>query len=142
MIRIGHAIVIGEDELEESFIRASGPGGQHVNKVSTAVQIRFDIRRAPGLPAEVRDRLERIGGARVTNDGVLILTARAFRSQERNRQAAREALIALVRRAAETPRKRRPTAPTHGSQLRRLSAKRRRADVKQTRGSPTDREIS
>jgi ribosome-associated protein len=138
MIRIGHAIVIGEDELEESFIRASGPGGQHVNKVSTAVQLRFDIRKAPGLPAEVRERLERLGGGRVTNDGVLILTARAHRSQERNRQAAREALIALVTRAAEAPRKRRPTEATYGSQLRRLSEKRRRATIKQGRGTPDE----
>jgi ribosome-associated protein len=138
MIRIGDAIEIAEDEIGETFIRASGPGGQHVNKVSSAVQLRFDIRRAPGLPPEVRERLERLGGARVTNDGVLVLTARAHRSQERNRQAAREALIALVRRAAETPRKRRPTAPTFGSQLRRLSEKRRRAVVKQGRGTPPD----
>lgn len=138
MIRIGHAIVIGEEELEESFIRASGPGGQHVNKVSTAVQLRFDIRRAPGLPADVRERLERLGGGRVTNDGVLILTARAHRSQERNRQAAREALIALVSRAAEAPRKRRPTRATHGSQLRRLAEKRRRATIKQGRGTPDE----
>jgi len=138
MIRIGHAIVIGEEELEESFIRASGPGGQHVNKVSTAVQLRFDIRRAPGLPPDVRERLERLGGGRVTNDGVLILTARAHRSQERNRQAAREALIALVGRAAEAPRQRRPTKATYGSQLRRLSEKRRRANIKQARGTPDE----
>jgi ribosome-associated protein len=138
MIRIGDAIVIGEDELEESFIRASGPGGQHVNKVSTAVQLRFDIRRAPGLPQEVRERLERLGGGRVTNDGVLILTARAHRSQERNRQAAREALISLVSRAAEAPRQRRPTKATYGSQLRRLSEKRRRATIKQGRGTPDE----
>ncbi len=140
MIRIGPVIEIAEHELGESFIRASGPGGQHVNKVSTAVQLRFDIRRAPGLPAEVRERLERLGGGRVTNEGVLVLTARAHRSQERNRQAAREALIALVRRAAEAPRKRRATEPTYGSQLRRLSAKRRRATLKQSRDSPKDGE--
>jgi ribosome-associated protein len=138
MIRIGHAIAIGEDEIGETFIRASGPGGQHVNKVSTAVQLRFDIRQAPGLPEDVRERLERLGGSRVTNEGVLILTARAHRSQERNRQAAREALIALVQRAAEAPRKRRATEPTHGSQLRRLSEKRRRATIKQGRGTPDD----
>jgi ribosome-associated protein len=138
VIRIGHAIAIAEDELGETFIRASGPGGQHVNKVATAVQLRFDIRSAPGLPPEVRQRLERLGGGRVTQDGVLIITARAHRSQERNRQAAREALIALVRRAAEAPRLRRPTQPTHGSQLRRLAEKKHRATVKQGRGTPTE----
>jgi ribosome-associated protein len=138
MIRIGHSIEIADDEIGETFIRASGPGGQNVNKVSSAVQLRFDIRRARGLPAEVRERLERLGGTRVTQDGVLVLTARAHRSQERNRQAAREALIALVERAAVAPRKRRATAPTHGSQLRRLAEKKRRATVKQGRGMPTD----
>ncbi len=138
IIRIGETISIAEDELGESFIRASGPGGQHVNKVSSAVQLRFDIRNAPGLPPEVRQRLERLGGARVTQDGVLVLNARAHRSQERNRQAAREALVALVQRAAEPPRPRRPTKPTHAARLRRLAAKRHRATVKQGRGTPTD----
>jgi len=138
MIRIGHTIVIADEEIGETFIRASGPGGQHVNKVSSAVQLRFDIRNAPGLPDDVRARLEQLGGQRVTLDGVLVLTARAHRSQERNRQAARAALLALVERAAEPPRKRRPTAPTHASRLRRLSEKKRRATVKQARGVPTD----
>jgi ribosome-associated protein len=138
MIRIGPTIAIAEDEIGETFIRASGPGGQHVNKVSTAVQLRFNIRNASGLPPDVRARLERLGGARVTRDGVLVLTARAHRSQERNRQAAREALIALVARAAEAPRKRRPTAPTLGSKLRRLADKARRSTLKQGRGAPPD----
>lgn len=138
MIRIGASIAIAESELSESFIRASGPGGQNVNKVSSAVQLRFDIRNAPGLPPDVRQRLERLGGGRVTLDGVLVITARAYRSQERNRQAAREALLALVRRAAEAPRTRRPTAPTHAARLRRLTEKRRRAVVKQGRTVPTD----
>ncbi len=138
MIRIGASIAIAESELSESFIRASGPGGQSVNKVSSAVQLRFDIRNAPGLPAEVRQRLERLGGGRVTQDGVLVIAARTHRSQERNRQAAREALLALVRRAAEPPRIRRPTAPTHASRLRRLTEKRRRATVKHGRTVPTD----
>ena len=138
MIRVGASIAIAEDELHETFIRASGPGGQNVNKVSSAVQLRFDVRNAPGLPPEVRQRLERLAGARLTLEGVLVITARSHRSQERNRQAAREALLALVRRAAEVPRVRRPTAPTHSSRLRRLSAKRRRATLKEGRGAPSE----
>jgi ribosome-associated protein len=138
MIRIGASIAVAEEELEESFIRASGPGGQNVNKVSTAVQLRFDIRNAPGLPPEVKQRLEKLGGSRVTLDGVLVLTARLHRSQERNRQAAREALEALLRRAAVAPRVRRPTAPSHGARLRRLADKRRRGEVKQGRGAPAE----
>jgi ribosome-associated protein len=138
MIRIGASIIIADADIAESFIRASGPGGQNVNKVASAVQLRFDIRNAAGLPPDVRQRLERLGGSRVTQDGVLVITAQAHRSQERNRQAARAALLALVRRAAEAPRLRRPTAPTHASRLRRLAEKRRRAQVKQGRAVPTD----
>jgi ribosome-associated protein len=138
MIRIGASITVAEEELQERFIRASGPGGQNVNKVSTTVQLRFDIRAAPGLPPEVKARLERLGGSRVTLEGVLVLTARLHRSQERNRQAARAALEALLQRAAVAPRVRRLTAPTHGARLRRLADKRRRATVKQGRGAPAE----
>ncbi len=138
IITLGGGIAIYEDDISESFIRASGPGGQNVNKVASAVQLRFDVRRAAGLPAAVRERLERLGGARVTRDGVLVITARAHRSQERNRQAARAALLALVRRAAVAPRVRRATAPTQASRLRRLSDKRLRSRVKQGRGEPTE----
>ncbi len=137
-IRIGANIAIDDTELTETFIRASGPGGQHVNKVSSAVQLRFDVRHSPGLPDDVRARLERLAGARLTLDGVLVITAREFRSQDRNRQAAREALIALVQEAAIAPRRRYKTATPHSQRLKRLDGKRIRATVKQGRGKPSD----
>lgn len=137
-IRIAAGIEIDESELSETFIRASGPGGQHVNKVSSAVQLRFDVRHAPGLPDDVRARLERLAGARLTLDGVLIITAREHRSQDRNRQAARAALIDLVRQAAVAPRKRHKTATPHGERMRRLEGKRIRSGVKQGRARPPD----
>ncbi len=114
------------------------PGGQNVNKVATAVQLRFDVRRSPTLPPAVRERLERLGGSRVTQDGVLIITARAHRSQERNRQAAREALLTLIRRAVAVPRARRATVPPRAELQRRLDAKRRRSQLKAGRISPTE----
>jgi ribosome-associated protein len=109
-----------------------------VNKVATAVQVRFNIRRSPALPPDVRERLERLGGSRVTRDGVLVLTARAHRSQERNRQAARESLLTLIRRALVVPRPRRSTALPRSEQLRRLEAKRHRSQVKAGRAAPTE----
>src|SRR3977135_3058511 len=109
MIRITDRISIGESELEERFIRASGPGGQNVNKLSTAVQLRFDVRRSPSLPDPVRARLERLAGRRLTRDGVIVITAQRHRTQERNRQDALDRLIELVRRAAIKPVPRRPT---------------------------------
>jgi len=130
MIRITDSISIDEGELDESFIRASGPGGQNVNKLATAVQLRFDVRRSPSLPEDVRARLEGLAGSRLTRTGVLIITAQRHRTQERNRQDALDRLIELVRRAAIKPVPRRPTKPTKGSRERRLDSKRRRSTVK------------
>jgi ribosome-associated protein len=135
MIPIDDGIVLDERELEESFIRASGPGGQNVNKVASAVQLRFDVRRSPSLPQPVRERLERLGGSRITQDGVLVITAQRFRSQERNRQDARDRLAALIRRAAMPPVPRRPTRPSRAARERRLAAKVRRSRVKRERGA-------
>ena len=134
MIRVTAAIAIDERELEESFIRASGPGGQNVNKVSTAVQLRFDVRGSPSLSEPVKHRLIALAGRRMTLDGVLIVTAQTHRSQERNRQEALDRVVDLIRRAAHAPIPRRPTKPTLGSKLRRLEAKGIRAGVKKLRG--------
>ena len=133
MIRITDNIAVDENELAESFIRASGPGGQNVNKLATAVQLRFDVRRSPSLPGEVRARLEKLAGRRLTNDGVLLITAQRHRTQERNRADALERLIDLIRRAAVAPKPRRPTKPTAASRARRLEGKKRRAGIKALR---------
>ena len=130
MLQITPWLAIDERELEESFIRSSGPGGQNVNKLSTAVQLRFDVRRSPSLPEAVRQRLERLAGSRLTQDGVLVLTAQRFRTQDRNRQDAVDRLVALVRQAAEPPVPRRPTRPSLGSKQRRLESKSRRGLTK------------
>ena len=130
MIQITPSIAIGEDELEERFVRSSGPGGQNVNKVSSAVQLRFDVRRSPSLPDDVHARLEQLAGRRLTRDGVLVIIAQRHRTQERNRQDARARLIELIERAAVAPIPRRATKPTRGSRERRLESKKRRASIK------------
>ena len=137
MIRVTPSISIAEHELEEQFIRASGPGGQNVNKLASAVQLRFDVRRSPSLPEDVRARLERLAGKRLTREGVLVINAERHRTQERNRQDARARLLELIRRAAVAPRPRRATKPTAGSRERRLESKKRRSDIKGLRqGKP------
>ena len=136
MIRITDAIAIEEREVEESFVRAAGPGGQNVNKVATAVQLRFDVRRSPSLPDDVRARLVKLAGRRLTQEGVLIITAQRYRTQERNRQDALQRLVALLRRAAVRQTSRRPTKPTAGARRRRLEAKNRRAGIKKLRTTP------
>ena len=138
MISITDAIALDEDEIAESFIRASGPGGQNVNKVASAVQLRFDLRHSPSLPAAVRERAERLAGRRVSQDGVLVITAQRFRSQERNREDARGRLVALLRRAATPPTPRRPTRPSAAARERRLAAKALRARLKEQRRPPDD----
>lgn len=137
-LRISRTIVLDDAELEERFIHASGPGGQNVNKVATAVQIRFDVAGSPSLPEEVRRRLLAAGGQRLTQDGVLILTARRYRTQDRNRADARERLAALIREAATPERSRRPTKPTLASKKRRLAAKAARSTLKRGRTRPVD----
>src|SRR3954454_1702228 len=123
MIRVTPSIALDEREIAESFVRASGPGGQNVNKLATAVQLRFDVERSPSLPESVRVRLKALAGRRLTHDGVLIITAQRHRTQERNREDALERLIDLVRRAAEPEKPRRPRKPPLASRRRRLEAK-------------------
>ena len=135
MIRVNAQIELDEREIQEDFVRASGPGGQNVNKVSTAVQLRFDVAHSPSLSEYVRARLIKLAGRRLTQDGVLIIEAERYRSQRRNRDDALERLIALINEACEVDKPRRPTRPTLASQKRRLDSKQRRGDTKKLRGS-------
>lgn len=140
MIRITDDVALDERELSESFIRASGPGGQNVNKVASAAQLRFDVRGSPSLPAPVRARLEKLVRARISHDGVLVITARRYRSQDMNRADARNRLVALIRRAATPPPPRRATPPPAASRERRLADKARRAALKEQRRKAPDDE--
>jgi ribosome-associated protein len=135
MIRVTDSISIDESELHESFVRSSGPGGQNVNKLSTAVQLRFDVRHSPSLPNDVAVRLMRLAGKRMTKDGVLVLIAQNHRTQERNRAEAQARLIDLIRQAAVRPVPRRTTKPTKASKRRRIESKKRRSSVKALRQS-------
>jgi ribosome-associated protein len=135
MLTITSDLAIDEREIEEKFVHASGPGGQNVNKVATSVQLRFDIRRSLSLPDHVRERLLRLAGRRVSTEGVLIIEAHRFRTQEQNRQDARQRLAALIRRATTLPKPRRPTKATQASQARRIESKLRRGQIKRLRRS-------
>ena len=137
MVEISPSVSINDDEIQIDFVRASGPGGQNVNKVSSAAQLRFDIRSSPSLEADVKERLERIAGSRVTDDGILIIEAKRYRTQEQNRFDALQRLAALVQKALERPKTRRKTRPTPASRQKRLQAKRQRGEVKRLRGRPT-----
>ena len=134
MIHITRTITIDESEIQECFVRASGPGGQNINKVATAVQLRFDAANSRSLPEEVRKRLISLAGNRITEDGILIIDARRFRTQGRNREDAIDRLAELIRNAAQRPKIRRKTRPTLASKIRRLESKRRIAESKRTRG--------
>ncbi|GLK83487.1 alternative ribosome rescue aminoacyl-tRNA hydrolase ArfB [Ancylobacter defluvii] len=133
MIPVTNRISLAEEEIVEVFVRASGPGGQNVNKVSSAVQLRFDVRGSPNLPEGVKERLERLAGKRLTNDGVIVISAQRFRTQERNREDALARLVEMIQQAAVVPITRRPTRPTLGSKMRRLEGKARRSGVKAMR---------
>jgi ribosome-associated protein len=137
-IRVTAAISLDPREIEESFVRAGGPGGQHVNTTSTAVQLRFDVRRSPSLPDDVRRRLERLAGSRLTREGVLVLQAQGQRSQLRNREEALARLVELVRAAARPPTPRKATKPTKASKRRRLDSKKKHGAMKAMRRAPPD----
>jgi ribosome-associated protein len=133
---IAPALAIDDAELEERFVRASGPGGQNVNKVATAVQLRFDVARSPSLPDEVKHRLRALAGSRMSDEGILVIDARAHRTQSQNREDARERLADLIRRALVRPKRRKKTKPSRAAKEQRIEAKKRRGQTKAGRGRP------
>jgi ribosome-associated protein len=137
MIPVTETIALEDDELVEKFVRASGPGGQHVNTASTAVELRFDARNSPSLPEDVKHRLERVAGSRMNQEGVIVIFAQSHRSQEMNRQDARARLVDLIEQATHRPKPRKKTRPTYASKLKRLEGKSKRGGVKALRGRPT-----
>lgn len=138
LILITNALSIDADEIEEKFVRASGPGGQYVNTTSSAVELRFDVRGSPSLPQAVKDRLEVLAGSRLTQEGVIVLFSQGERSQEMNRREIRERLFDLIREATIVPKKRRPTKPSRAAKARRVDTKKKRSGVKALRGKPVD----
>jgi ribosome-associated protein len=141
VIQITHNIAIDEREIKEEFVRSSGPGGQNVNKVATAVKLRFDVVKSPTLPEDVRERLLRLGGKKITEKGVLVIDARRFRTQERNRQDALKRLVVLIEKASRRPKSRKKTRPTAASKRRRLEGKHQRSEIKRMRKTvPRSRE--
>jgi ribosome-associated protein len=137
MIPVTDTLAIEDDEISEKFVRASGPGGQHVNTSSSAVELRFDARNSPSLPEDVKHRLERIAGSRMNQEGVIVIFAQSHRSQEMNRQDARARLVDLIEQATHKPKPRKKTRPTYASKLKRLESKTKRGGVKALRGRPT-----
>ncbi len=135
MLKVNQNIHIDEDEIQFEFVRSSGPGGQNVNKVATAVQLRFDVAGSPSLSEPIKDRLTHLAGSRMTYEGVLILEGHEYRTQEQNKAAVVERLLNLIRKAAEKPRVRKPTRPSAAARARRLEEKRRRSQIKRNRRS-------
>jgi ribosome-associated protein len=136
VIQITPTLALDENDIQIAFVQSSGPGGQNVNKVATAVQLRFDVAHSPSLPPEVRERLILLAGKNITKDGWLVIDARRYRTQERNRQDALDRLVEWVRAATVEPKRRRPTRPSRAAKRRRLESKRRRGEVKRLRKPP------
>ncbi len=140
MLVITPTLAIDEKELVYEFVRASGPGGQNVNKVATAVQLRFDVRNSPSLPADVKERLQKLAGGHITSEGLLIIEAKRYRTQEQNRHDAETRLVALIQKALARPKKRKPTRPNISANAKRIDVKKRRGTLKRLRRVPSDQD--